>query len=448
MTATDTAPEASRQVILCVDDEPSMLSALRRLFRAHGFAVLTAESGQQGLDLLEREPVHLVISDMRMPHMDGVAFLEQVRQRKPDILRLLLTGYADIASITGAINRGEIYRYISKPWDDSDIILTVKDALERSALVREKKRLEDLVRVQNEELKTINASLEIKVQARTAELRQANGSLHSANEKLKNNFLTSIKMFTAMVELRDNKLAGHTRRVADTARRLAHAMGLENKQVQEIFVAGLLHAIGKVGFDDELLQTPVGSMKPRQLEVYRKHPARAEQLLMPLLELKPTVEIICSQLERFDGSGFPQGLSGKQILLGARILSVASDYDCLQIGLLEPRQLSRQEALDQIHQRRGSTYDPVVVNAFLDIQRDLAQEDLPVNSATTRMLESRELAAGMVLARDMTSPTGLLLLTAGHVLDEAVLRKVRSFEHSLNTKLSASVWIGQVPPSA
>jgi response regulator RpfG family c-di-GMP phosphodiesterase len=366
-----------------------------------------------------------------------------VRQRKPDILRLLLTGYADIASITGAINRGEIYRYIAKPWDDNDIILTVQDALDRSALLQEKKRLEALVTAQNEELKIVNASLEVKVQARTVELKQANGALHAANDKLKANFLTSIKMFTALIELRDNRLAGHSRRVADISRRLAHAMALDNKQVQEVFVAGLLHAIGMVGFDDELLQTPVAAMTPRQLEVFRKHPARAEQLLMPLAELKATVETIGAQLERFDGSGFPQGIPGKHIPLGARILAVASDYDSLQIGLLELRQLNRQEAQDVIRQRSGHRYDPAVVAAFLDIYRDLAQDELPVTSATTKTVASRELVVGMVLARDMTSPTGLLLLTAGHVLDDAVIRKISGFEHSIGSRLSATIWVGE-----
>ena len=433
------ATGTKRPVILCVDDEPSILSALRRLFRAHGFTVVAAESGQAGLDLLETEPIDLVISDMRMPHMDGVVFLEHVRQRKPDILRLLLTGYADIASITGAINRGEIYRYIAKPWDDTDIILTVQDALDRSSLLLEKKRLEALVTAQNEELKIVNASLEVKVQARTVELKQA-------NDRLKSNFLTSIKMFTALIELRDNRLAGHSRRVADTARRLAHALAMDNRQVQEVFVAGLLHAIGMVGFDDELLQTPVSAMTPRQLEVFRKHPARAEQLLMPLAELKSTVEIIAAQLERFDGSGYPQGIPGKHIALGARILAVASDYDSLQLGLLEPRQLGHQEALDLIRQRSGLRYDPAVVSAFLDIYRDLAQDDLPVTTATTRTLASRELAVGMVLARDMTSPTGLLLLTAGHVLDDAVIRKITGFEHSIGSRLSATIWVGEPIP--
>ena len=437
------ATGAKRPVILCVDDEPSILSALRRLFRVHGFAVVAAESGQAGLDLLETESIDLVISDMRMPHMDGVVFLEHVRQRKPDIPRLLLTGYSDIASITGAINRGEIYRYIAKPWDDNDIILTVQDALDRSALLQEKKRLEALITAQNEELKNVNASLELKVQARTDALKQANAALQVANDRLKSNFLTSIKMFTALIELRDKRLAGHTRRVADTARRLAQAMALDNKQVQEVFVAGLLHAIGMVGFDDELLQTPIACMTPRQLEVFRKHPTRAEQLLMPLAELKASAEIIGAQLERFDGSGYPQGTAGKHIALGARILAVASDYDSLQVGLLETRRLGRQEAQDLIRQRSAKHYDPAVVAAFLEIDRDLAQDELPVTTATTKTLGSRELAVGMVLARDMTSPTGLLLLTAGHVLDDAVIRKITSFEHSIGSQLRATVWVGE-----
>jgi response regulator RpfG family c-di-GMP phosphodiesterase len=450
---TDLASNGTQHpVILCVDDEPSILSALRRLFRAHGFQVITAESGQAGLDLLDRQPIDLVISDMRMPFMDGVAFLEQVRQRKPDILRLLLTGYADLASITGAINRGEIYRYIAKPWDDHDIIRTVQDALDRSALLQEKKRLEALVLAQNEELRTLNASLEAKVEARTAELKTANAALHGANDRLKTSFLTSIKMFTALIELRDIRLAGHTRRVADTSRRLALAMGLDIKHVQEVFVAGLLHAIGMVGFDDTLLQTPLSAMTPHQLVLYRKHPARAEELLMPLAELKPTIECIGAQLERFDGSGYPHGLAGKHIAMGARILALASDYDSLQIGLLEPRTMSAHEAQEVIDKRRGQHYDPALVAVFLDIYRNLSHDDLApseasaapsVNAPVKRAIRSRELATGMVLASDMTSPTGLLLLTAGRVLDEALIHKITNFERSIGEKLSATVWVGE-----
>src|SRR5487761_2096594 len=122
--------------LLLVDDEANILNALRRLLRPLGYRIFTAESGRAGLEILEREQVDLVISDMRMPEMNGAQFLEEVRIRFPDCMRILLTGYADMGSTIAAINRGEIYRYISKPWEDNDLVLAVKHALERKFLER------------------------------------------------------------------------------------------------------------------------------------------------------------------------------------------------------------------------------------------------------------------------------------------------------------------------
>ena len=127
--------------LLLVDDEPGILSSLRRLLRPAGYKIHTAESGKAGLAILEQEPIDLVISDMRMPEMDGARFLEQVRSRWPATIRILLTGYADVTSTIDAINRGEIYRYIAKPWDDNDLMLIVRDALERRRLQGENDRL-------------------------------------------------------------------------------------------------------------------------------------------------------------------------------------------------------------------------------------------------------------------------------------------------------------------
>jgi len=430
-----TVPDLMTATILCVDDEPSILSALRRLFRARGLQVKVAEGGAAGLALLESETVDLVISDMRMPEMDGVAFLEQVRQRWPDTMRLLLTGYADINSIMGAINRGEIYRYIAKPWDDNDIVLIVQGALRHRALEVEQKRLQCLVQQQNDELKALNASLETKVQLRTADLARA-------NERLKGNFITSIRVFSSLIELRDSKLAGHSRRVADLARRIAVRLGLDNKQAQEIFVAGLLHEIGKVGFDDVLMDTPVVMMNTRQLDIYRLHPVRAAQMLMPLEELKSAVEAIATQLERFDGGGYPSQLARDQIPLGGRILSVASDYDSLQIGTLGQCQLNARDALASIVKGSRQRYDPLVVDALVLLQAGVGTGTTPVaaEKPTEQALKTPDLRADMVLSRDLITASGLLMLTAGHVLDDAVLRKISSFEKSMGLKLVTYVW--------
>ncbi len=437
---TAAAPVSTTGIILFVDDEPSILSALRRLFRAKGFQVRVAEGGLAGLALLEGETVDLVISDMRMPEMDGVSFLEQVRTRWPDTMRLLLTGYADITSIMGAINRGEIYRYIAKPWDDNDIILIVRSALQQRAMMLEQRRLQALVQTQNEQLKALNASLEAKVEARTSALQQANTALHSANDRLKTNFITSIKVFTSLIELRNDKLAGHSRRVADLARRIGIQMGLENRQVQEIFVAGLLHEIGKVGFDDDMLNAPVVMLATRQLDIFHKHPVRAAQLLMPLAELQGAADIISNQLETFDGDGYPSRLAGTQIPIGAKILTVACDYDSLQIGALAQRQFSSGQAREAIVQGSGRRYDPAVVRALIAVLGQSALEPQAKAEPVERAVASVSLSRGMVLSRDLMTPNGLLMLAADHVLDDAVIDKIISFERSMGFKLAAQVW--------
>lgn len=145
-------PEESDVKILCVDDEPNILSALRRTLTSFGYNVVVAKSGQEGLKILQHEPVQLVISDMRMPGMDGVSFLEYVSVRWPDTVRVLLTGYSSLESTIDAVNRGHVYCYIAKPWDDDDLKLTVSQALHHYDVVMENKRLADQVREQRDQM--------------------------------------------------------------------------------------------------------------------------------------------------------------------------------------------------------------------------------------------------------------------------------------------------------
>lgn len=427
--------ELKQSTLLCVDDEPNILSSLRRLFRAKGYRVLVAESGNAGLQVLATEAVDLVISDMRMPEMDGAHFLELVRGRWPDTIRILLTGYADVSSIIEAINRGEIYRYIAKPWDDNDMLLVVRDALERKVLENEKLRLEELTQRQNDELKALNASLEEKVRDRTIDLNKANDALLGANEKLKTSFLTSIKVFSNLIEMRGGHLAGHSRRVADLARKVAVRMGLEGKALQEIFIAGLMIDIGKIAFSDEMLTMPVSSMAGDNLAIFRKFPVRGEQLLMPLEDLRGAAKILRSQLERFDGAGFPDALAADAIPIGARILALASDYDSLQIGTLVQRRFPPDEARVSITQGSGKRYDPGVVNAFNGVLNEVEGG----TASREIVLATVKLQPGMVLSRDLISRDGILLLSADHVLDERLIQQILDFEKAGGARLSVSV---------
>ena len=413
--------DARVSTILCVDDEPNILSSLRRLFRPHGYRVLTAEGGAAGLSLLEQEQVDLVISDMRMPEMDGARFLEQVRARWPDTMRLLLTGYSDIQSILDAINRGEIHRYITKPWDDNDILLIVRHALERRGL-------EQLAARQNEELRQLNATLEAKVEARTHEIGKA-------NERLKSNFITTIKILASTIEMRDAQMAGGSRRVADLSRRIATRMGLDAKDTQEVFIAGLLHDIGKIGFPDDMLAVPFNSLSGEKLGMFRRHPLRAAELLMPLEDLKGVSAILAAQAERFDGQGYPAGLTGFSIPLGARILALAADYDNLQQGLMSQHPLRPDQARQLVYDSSGKRYDPSVVQAF----RELMDGPAPEAAHDIAKLTG-ELVPGMVLSRDLVTREGLMLLPADHILDERMIAQLTDYESKCDYRLPIRVW--------
>jgi len=157
--------------ILCVDDEPNVLSSLKRLFIDEDYEIITAESGEDGLAILENEyPVQLVLSDYRMPAMDGVDFLKKVCEKWPKTIRIVLSGYADTAAIVAAINEGQIYKFISKPWDDNDLKVTIAKALEVYFLNQQNERLTDELRQANEELGIINQNLEEIVRERTNDI--------------------------------------------------------------------------------------------------------------------------------------------------------------------------------------------------------------------------------------------------------------------------------------
>ena len=397
--------------ILCVDDEVNILATLRRLLRKHGYTVHSAETAREGLQILEANAVDLVISDMRMPEMDGAAFLDIVRQRWPDTVRLLLTGFADIQSILSAINKGEIYRYITKPWDEQELLLIVRRALERITLERDKRRLEAQVLQQNEALRLLNVELESKVLARTEDL-------NVANAKLKKNYLNSIKVFSNLMDLRGGNLRGHSRTLADLARRTAANMQLTETALQEIFVAGLLHDVGKIGLSDDILMCPVGRLSKEDMVMYRRHPVWGEMALISQDDMQGVAALIRSHHERYDGQGFPDGLAGAQLSMAAHILIVAEAYLDMQAGNLSKAKLTAAEACAMLARGRGTQFHPEVVDVFLQV----ALNAVPATQTPCHMLPTAELVPGMVIARDLLTQDNIVLLSAEHVLTDKLIQ--------------------------
>jgi response regulator RpfG family c-di-GMP phosphodiesterase len=413
--------------ILCVDDEPNILSSLRRALRNPQYRVLTAPGGHEAIAIMEAAPADLVISDMRMPGMDGAQLLGQIRRRWPRTMRILLTGYADVDSTIAAINEGQIYRYVNKPWDDGELQVTVAQALERLALEREKARLEALTQAQNEELRSFNAQLELRVEQRTAEVTQA-------NDKLKRNYMTSIKVFANLIELRGSQLVGHGRRLAESTRQVAKAMGCNGEDTQTVFVAALLHDIGLIGLSDEMLAKPVPKLSAEELALYRKHPVLGEQSLLALDDMQPVAALIRSHHERFDGQGFPDALAGADIPLGARILAVADAYDDLLNGHMGAAGLKTAQVRTLMMHGRGLQFDPEVLDVFLHINQPSAPQPPAPLLMTTEALQP-----GMVLAADLISREGVVLLATDHVLTADTIRRIRLYEQREGLRIELRV---------
>lgn len=424
--------------MLFVDDETNILSSLKRVFRPLGYRIFTAQGGAEGLALMEQENIDLVISDMRMPEMDGAEFLQQVTQHWPDTMRILLTGYSDITSTIAAVNKGRIYSYISKPWEENDITLQVRRALQQRALEQERRRLVALTQRQNEELKELNAGLEARVAERTAEIQQTASFLELAHEELKKSYTTVIKTFVSLIEMREGngKGAGHSRQVADLAGKLARRLGKADEEEQDLVYAALLHDIGKIGLPDSLAGKPYNALTADETREVQKHPVMGQAVLMALEPLHEATRLIRSHHERYDGQGYPDGLKGEAIPLGARILSVVNDYDDLLRGTLLTERLPDVQARQFLRENGGKRYDRQVVDAFLAL---LDEEQQETGTEQYRQVKTGGLQSGMVLAQDLVTEDGILLLSSGYTLSDVLIEKMQSVEQAMNREFTLSI---------
>jgi response regulator RpfG family c-di-GMP phosphodiesterase len=428
--STEAVAEAEpvyRATILFVDDEANILRSLARLFRGRDLKILIAESGESGLKVLSEEQVDLVVSDMRMPNMDGAQFLTKVYEGWPDTERLLLTGYADITATVGAINQGRISRYIAKPWVDDEILGAVENALKLKQLKHEKQELEQQIESQNNELEQLNQTLERKVEQRTKEI-------HASNERLKSNYVTSIKVFSNLIELRGGALSGHSRRVGELAVKIGTEMKLPRPVLQEILLGSLLHDVGKIGFKDDILSKPLAQMNIEETNMHRSHTKNGQEALEALGDMEKVSLIVRSHHEMWDGSGYPDNLSGERIPLTARIVCVANDYDGLQAGTLTVTRLKPEAAAKMIQMGSGKRYDPVVVRAF---ERVVFGDEI---KAHEHIVTASELKVDMVLSRDLFSSDGALLAVANTKLaDEETVKRLQEYKNHDNSALKIVV---------
>jgi response regulator RpfG family c-di-GMP phosphodiesterase len=429
---------AYKPTILLVDDEESILNSLRRLLRGQPYEVLLATSGEQALDIMAKQPVDLVMSDARMPNMDGATLLAHIHQRHPDTLRILLTGYADLTMIVKAINDGQIDRYISKPWHDEELLLTLRQSLAYQRSERERLHLVQETWEQNEELRLLNATLEKHVASRTAELQQTADMLDLAYEELKHSYVTGTEVFSLLANLRLPPAKQTNRQIIELVRVYCKLHGVDEGSTRDLTMAAALYNIGKLSWTDSMMTAPADLLHHNDQERYRGYPKQSESLLMTLDPMKDAARLILHHQERWDGTGFPDRLKGEAIPLGARWLKLAVDFIELQRGLILERQMNSDEALVYIRQYAGRLYDPDLVEDFIQVCAAY-QSDVSLADPTVKVLTTRDLATGMILARNLNADNGMLLLNAGKVLSGPLVEKLIAFEAMEGAKYSVFV---------
>lgn len=417
----------SNASLLLVDDEENILRSLQRVLRKEPYEVHTATSGDEALALLNEQKFDLVISDARMPGMDGPTLLAEIKKKWPWCIRILLTGYADINSTIKAINDGQIYRYISKPWDDEELKLVIRQALAFQYSERRRLALEKLTRKQNKELQALNASLEDKVRARTEELEEAAGMLEVAYEELKHSYVTTTEVFSTLINKRLPANRQPNAKVIALVKAYAEYHQLDEDLSRNLYMAAALYNLGKLSWPDELFTAPSDLLSKDQRLEYLKYPVNSEQLLMALEPLKETARIIRHHQEKWNGYGVPERLEGAEIPLGSRILRLAVDFIELQYGLILERRVSRDNALKLIKRYRDRLYDPEIADRFLEVCIEVAP-DVEHEDPDIMALDTLRLEAGMVLARNLYAASGMLLLNEGKKLTSMLIDKLVAFE--------------------
>jgi response regulator RpfG family c-di-GMP phosphodiesterase len=330
--------------ILIVDDEETIRLALRKFLRSRGYEVEIAGSGDQALQLLAKESYSLMLCDVRMPGMSGVQMVPKARERDQDLAIIMLTAVNDAATATEVLSSGAT-DYLMKPVELADLQQAVDRALHKRAELIEQHRLDKLIREE--------------VALRTAELEREKESLRLMSISIAETLINAM-------EAKDLYLRGHSQRVAELAGELAKELSLEENVCEDLKVAGRLHDVGKIGIREAVLNKP-SRLTAEEFEHVQQHVRIGLDILAPLSHIKEPLKYVEHHHERWDGAGYPFGLSGETIPLGARILCAADTFDALTSKRAYRDPLEPLAALEHLRIDAGKQFDPCVYDALVRV---------------------------------------------------------------------------------
>lgn len=421
MTADE--KKMKRSALMLVDDDAGVLSSLRRLFLDEGYSVVLATGAVEALALLDTEQVAVMLTDLRMPTISGIELLRKVKAKSPHIVRMVLSARADLDSLLKAINDGEVFRFLAKPWNELELKSEVKQAFDHYHVCAENRRLTEVVIRQNQDLKQWNENLAREVEKQTSSIREKNDELERLNRQLEGNLVDTIKTFATLLGMRDPETCSHSRRVTQASRFIAARLGVSGGELRTIEIAAMLHDIGKIGVPDSILKKSTNLLSRMEREILQRHPVLGQDCVCSIGRLCDAGELIRHHHENFAGGGYPDRISGEKIPLGARIIAVADAYD-RYVHSRSAVQPGQNDALKFLRARAGSMFDPAVVNALAPY---MEEDEKKSSGSVETAIPISELREGMVLSKDIVTGSGILLIANGETLTQVYVEKIKNY---------------------
>ncbi len=320
--------------LLVVDDEESIRSALNRFLSQQGYKVLSAESGEEALEILGRESVDAALLDVRLPGISGIDLVPRVVEAGPHIAILMLTAVNDATTASLCMQRGAM-EYLTKPIDLKDLDRAIRRALERREASRQSSELSEFFREEGAR--------------RSAELERVS--------------VATLEVLVNALEAKDSYSRGHSARVADLSAMVAAEMGLADEEVERVRTAGRLHDIGKIGVREDIFLKQ-GPLTKQEYGLVKQHVVIGSQILAPLSHLKDIADSVLHHHERWDGSGYPDGLKGEDIPMGARIIGAVEIFDALTTSRPYQEKMSTEFAIERLRDLMGTAVEPAVYLAL------------------------------------------------------------------------------------
>jgi response regulator RpfG family c-di-GMP phosphodiesterase len=420
--------------VLVVDDEPYILRALQRLLKREGLEILSANSGSEAITLLRANTIGVLISDQFMPEMRGIELLRHAQDHYPECVRVMLTGNSDLMTAVDAINKGDVFRFINKPWQNEEFVRIIELAVEQHHLLVGRRRYEQFIHEQNATLRRVNDELDRRVRERTAELSSSREQIDKLYRELQVSFDATLLSMLSIMELGDVQIVDHCRRTMRRITQYAEAERLPAPLIRSLERAALLHWIGLITAPSEMFSRLPEDYGAEEQAIWEFHPLLGQQTLHHIPALARVGQIIVHYLRQCQDSEFYPGalLDGEEIdeelVFSCHLLRLCSAYEHIQTALrrqgVRDDLIFHERGVGQLLRHSGTLYEPRLVRRFIDV----TQKHIQSPRHERRLSSISELKPGMVLARQLEMSRGSTLAPSNITVTAELLERLMRFD--------------------